>query len=716
MTNSPSDNIRTHYRVCNLCEAMCGLKIKHNGKEVLSVEGDENDPFSKGSICPKGAVIDELHKDPDRLKKPLKKTVDGFIEIEWEEAFDIVGKKLNNVRATYGNNAIGLYFGNPTVHNFGSMLFLGALKKAIRTQNSFSPTSMDQLPHHFASHFMFGSGMLTPIPDINRTNYMIIMGANPAASNGSIMSAAGVQKRLRDIQQRGGEYIVIDPRKTETSRAANEHVFIQPGTDVYFLMAILNIIIKEEKYDLKHLKNHVTGFDDILNITDPYSPENVSDITGIKAETIREIAQKYLKNEKAVIYGRMGVSTQDYGGLCHWLINLINIISGHCDQVGGAMFTKPALPVIRNKNGHKAYGRWKSRVRGLPEFEGELPVSVMVEEITTEGDGQIKALITNAGNPVLSSPNSGRMDKALEGLDFMVSIDIYLNETTKHADIILPPTHGLEIDHYDVIFNTFSVSNNVKFSEALFPPQKGQLHDWQIMKALTKRLSKKKLPLFYKLSTPKLLLNLGLLTGPYGNLSSFKQLFNGINLRKVKKSVHGINLGPLVTMFPAALKTADQKIHLAPPLFLTQLEALETNFNSEQAKRKDNEFKLIGRRHLRSNNSWMHNTEKLVAGKNRCTAMIHNADAKKLGLENNQEVIVKSDVGNITIPIQITKNIMPGVMSIPHGFGHRKKGTKLKVAEAHAGVSVNDITDHNRIDALTGNAAFSGQIVQIIKL
>ncbi len=705
----------THYRVCNFCEAMCGLEITHNGKQVLSVKGDEKDPFSKGSICPKGAVIGEMYNDPDRLRKPLKKTNTGFVEVDWEEAFNIVGKRLNAIRDQYGNDAIGLYFGNPTVHNYGAMMYVGAFKKAIRSKNNYTATSMDQLPHHFASHFMFGSGMIMPIPDINRTEYMIIMGANPSASNGSIMTAAGVQKRLRDIQQRGGKYIVIDPRRTETAKSADEHLFIRPGTDVYFLLAMLHIIVIEKKYNLKQLTPHINDLDIVLSIAEPYAPEKISSITGIAAEDIKRITNEYIDTEKAVLYGRMGVSTQEYGGLCHWLINLINILTGHLDTEGGAMFTNPAVPMVRNKVGHNPYARWKSRVRGLPEFEGELPVSTMVEEIITEGKGQIKAMITHAGNPVLSTPNGGRLDQALEGLDFMVSIDIYLNETTKHADIILPPTTGLEIDHYDLIFNSFAVSNTVKFSEALFLPKDGQLHDWQIFKALTKRLSKKKLSWMYKISTPKMWLRLALLNGPYGNFSGIKRLFTGLNLRKIRKSVHGVDLGPLIPMFPKLLRTKDQKIQLAPKLFLEQLEVLDTKFSTGKDTLGNNEFRLIGRRHLRSNNSWMHNVDKLMSGKNRCTVMMNPLDAERLGLIEEDEVMVKSRVGEVKIPIEVTKNMMPGVVSIPHGFGHTRKGSRLKVAEAHAGVSFNDISDHDRMDTLTGNAAFSGQVVTISK-
>ncbi|MEL6556830.1 MAG: molybdopterin-dependent oxidoreductase [Bacteroidota bacterium] len=710
-----SSKSKKHYRVCNLCEAMCGLEVTHDGNQVLSIRGDEKDPFSKGYICPKGAMMGELYNDPDRLRKPLKKSGDGFVEIGWEEAFDLIGTKLNGIRKEFGNDAVATYFGNPTVHNYGIMMFVSQFKKAIRTKNAYSATSMDQLPHHFASYFMLGSAMLMPIPDVNRTDYMLIMGANPLVSNGSIMTAPGISKKLKGIQDRGGKFVVIDPRKTETAKAASEHYFIKPDQDVYFLLAMLHLITRDQKIRLGHLEKHTKGLEGLEELAKPFTPEKVATITGVSSSDIERITDEFVNTPKAVIYGRMGVSTQSHGGLCNWLINLLNILTGHFDTPGGAMFTNPAVPVVRGKKGHRVYNRWQSRVRGLPEFESELPISALVEEITTSGEGQVKALIVNAGNIVLSTPDSGRMDEALNQLDFMVAIDIYLNETTRHADVILPPTTGLEVDHYDLIFNTFAVSNTAKYSEALFKPKYGQLHDWQIIKSLTKRLTRKKLPLLHRVATPKLLLRLGLLTGPYGKWSSFNKLFSGLSLGKLQRSKHGIDLGPLTQMLPRALRTKDQMISLAPAIFTDELQKLTAEFSKASVEKDAGDFALIGRRHLRSNNSWLHNTEKLMAGKNRCTVMMHPSDSELVGVANQEEVTVTSGSGSIRIPVEITEDMMPGVVSIPHGFGHHKNGIKLGVASKYPGVSVNDLTDHQALDSLTGNAAFSSVRVAIKK-
>ena len=714
------ETLQKHYRVCNLCEAMCGLEISHDTKEVKKVRGDKKDPLSKGSICPKGGLIHKIHDDPNRLKTPLRKTASGeWEEVDWNTALDIVGDKINKIRLEHGDDAVGIYLGNPTVHNFGMMLFVGELKRMLRTKNSFSASSMDQLPHHFMGYYMYGHPLNIPIPDIDNTQYMVIFGANPIASNGSLMSAPGIGKRLNTIKKRGGKIIQFDPRKNETSAVVDEHHFIKPNTDIYFLLGMLHLIQKNNWIKLQHLENHITGLEKLKDIALDFTPEKVAKITGVSADDIIRITKEYAQEDKAVLYGRMGMSTQEHGGLCHWLSGVINILTGHLDRKGGAMFTKPAFDIKRQKKFKKGHGRWHSRVRGLPEFEGELPVSVMAEEIITPGKGQIKALITHAGNPALSTPNGNRLDDALPKLDFMVSIDIFLNETTKHADIILPPPSHLEVDHYDLIFNLISVSNNVKFSEALFQPKEGQLYDWQIAKELTKRfakVSKNKPSKVLQWFTPRQVLNLGLLTGPYGKLSSISKLFSGLSLKKVIASKHGISLGALQQRIPEVLLTKDGAINIADDVFLKGLKKVVSELeNHPYHKLSENDFLLIGRRNLRTNNSWMHNIENLAKGKNKCTVMMHPSDAEKHDLEEAVAVLVTSETGEITIPLEITDTLMPGVVSIPHGFGHIKKGTQLDIAskKENAGVSVNDITDHNRIDPVTGNAAFSGQIVQI---
>jgi anaerobic selenocysteine-containing dehydrogenase len=702
MTNDPL----THHRVCNICEAMCGIEVKHDGRNVISIKPDKNDPFSQGHICPKATALQDIYEDPDRLKKPVKKTELGWEQISWDEAFDEIGRRITEIRTRHGNDSVALYLGNPTVHNYGAMLFHEKLINALNTRNLFSATSVDQLPHHFASNFMFGHSLLIPIPDIDRTNHMIIMGANPLTSNGSMMSAAGADKRLKKIQQRGGKVIVIDPRRSETAKMADEHYFISPGTDVFLLLSMLHVIFEKQLVQLGKNEKHVQGLEKLKIVLGSYTPENVSPYVGISASSIKKLVIEFVETEKAVCYGRMGLSTQAHGGLCQWLINVLNIVTGHFDNEGGAMFTTPAVDPLMIKSSMNHFARWKSRIRGLPEFKGELPVSVLAEEIIEEGTGQIKCLITNAGNPVLSTPNGRKLDDALESLEFMVSIDIYINETTRHADIILPPTTGLEVDHYDLVFNSLAVRNNAKYSPALFEPEPGSLHDWQIFKKLAQAISGKN-SFMDKLTSPTRLLDLALRIGSFGFLST-----KGLSLKKLIKNQHGIDLGPLQPQVPKRLKTPNKKVDLAPTVFLNQLEKIK--LPKEDTHHRT--YKLVGRRHVRSNNSWMHNSRRLMKGKNRCTLLMNPKDVDSSGIKENEEVRVVSAVGEVVLPVEFTDEMMPGVVSIPHGYGHNREGSQIRVAEAHTGISINDLMDPEHIDELTGNAAFSGQSVRVLSL
>jgi len=528
---------------------------------------------------------------------------------------------------------VALYLGNPTVHNFGMMLYAGDFKKTLGTKNFFSPTTMDQLPHHFIGYQMFGHGFNMPIPDVNRTDYFVMFGANPISSNGSIMSGCGPIERISAIQQRGGKVILFDPRATETSRVVDEHHFIRPSTDVFFLLGMLYLIQKNDWIELGHLKDHLAGYEDLKDIAHEYTPERVQSITGVSAHILRRITKEYLLHDKALLFGRMGMSTQEHGGLCHWLTSVINIMTNHFDRPGGTMFPHPAVDIKRRKKWHKAHGRWHSRVSGLPEFDGELPVSIMAEEMLTPGEGQIRGLITFAGNPALSTPNAKRLEEALPNLDFIVCIDIYMNETTRHADIILPPPSHLEVDHYDLVFNHFAVSNNAKYSPPLFSPIEGQKYDWEIARELGNRFSKisgKKLSLPLRYLNPRQLLDLAISFGPYGRWSAPSRWLSGLNLKKLKNAKHGINLGPLKSRIPEVLNTKDKKIQMAPPIFVEGLKEVRMKLDNQTLERTADQFVLIGRRHLRSNNSWLHNIEGLSRGKNRCTAMINTSDAAAL--------------------------------------------------------------------------------------
>ena len=732
---------QTHYRTCNLCEAMCGIEIKVDGSEILSIRGDKNDPFSRGHICPKAVALQDIYHDPDRLRHPVRRTATGWQQIGWDEAFDEVVSNIKAIQQTYGRNAVGAYVGNPNVHNIGSILYLAPFLRALRSRNRFSATSVDQLPHHFASYFMLGHQSLIPIPDIDRTDFFLILGANPLASNGSLMTAPGMSRRLRELQERGGKFVVIDPRRSETAQKADQHLFIRPGSDVLLLLGLIHTVYDENLANPGRLAEFTDGLELMADIVSDYAPEKVERQTGIDAVTIRQLARDFAAANSAVCYGRMGASTQAFGGVAQWLINALNIVTGNFDRPGGAMFPTPAFDFVgitgmMGSTGH--FGAWHSRVRGLPEFGGELPVAALAEEILTEGEGQIKGMVTVAGNPVLSTPNGSQLDKAFEGLEFMVSVDIYINETTRHANIILPPATGLETEHYDLIFHAFGVRNTAKYSPALFKPAPGAKHDWEILRELRFRLegkrdngksgegkrSRRAKHDFMGRLSPDKIVDLALRFGPYGasgkngKNSSNGTLGEGLKLRMLKKEVHGVDLGALQPSLPERLFTSSKRIELTPELLVADLERVNlTFFPSPSANGTDKyDLALIGRRQLRSNNSWMHNSKRLVKGKERCTLLIHPTDAENRQIEPGQVVNVQSRVGTLKIRAEVSDEMMPGVVSIPHGWGHNRPNIQLQTAQQHAGVSINDLTDDQALDELSGNAAFSGVPVKVMPL
>ncbi len=709
-----------HYRSCNLCEAICGIEITRQADDRLKICGDKDDPFSRGYVCPKAVALQDIHYDNDRLRYPVRRVGHEWQRIGWQEAFAEVSRNLKRINAQYGRSSIATYLGNPTVHNYGAILFAPGLIRSLKTRNRFSATSLDQLAHHLAAYLMFGHQLLLPVPDVDRTDFFLILGANPAVSNGSMMTAPGMALRLQDIRRRGGKVVLIDPRENETARLADRHLFIRPGTDVLLLLALLHVLFDENLIRLGALGSFTDGVETIRAFARDFPPERSAPITGIDATQTRDLAREFAAAESAVCYGRIGVSTQEFGGVCQWLINVLNIVTGNLDRPGGAMFPLPAFDPLSAPQSiapRGSFGRWRSRVRQLPAISGELPVVALAEEILTEGAGQVKALVTLAGNPVLSAPNGRELDRAFASLEFMVSIDCYLNETTRHAHIILPPTSSLERNHYDLAFHLLAVRNTAKFSPALFNPPAGALHDWEILLELQTRIEhdnlfgRAKRGFIKRFFNPERLLALGLRFGPYGGgLNPFAE---GLTLRKVRRAVHGIDLGPLMPCLPGRLRTPGKRIELAPELLVKDVERVKTKFFASAPHHANGELLLIGRRQLRGNNSWMHNSRRLVKGKPQCTILMHPSDAAQRKLAPGQEVVVRSRVGTVVLPLEISAEMMPGVVSIPHGWGHDRPGINLETAQQHAGQSINDLTDEQNIDALCGTAAFNGTPVAV---
>jgi anaerobic selenocysteine-containing dehydrogenase len=727
-----------HYRTCPLCEAMCGIVIEHRDGQVLSIKPDRDDVLSRGHICPKAVALKDIHGDPDRLRRPVRRTTSGWTEISWPDAFAEVERRIGEIRDRHGNDSIAIYAGNPVVHNLGAMLGIGDFIRAVRTRNLYSATSVDQLPHMMASQQMFGHQFLVPVPDVDRTQLFVCIGGNPVASGGSIMGAPGFARRVEALQARGGRFVVVDPRRTESAQIADEYLPIRPGSDVFLLLALIKAVFAIGAADAGHLGARIDGVEELSEAVSAFDADQLAARSGIPAARIAALAAEIVAEPRALVYGRVGACTQEFGGLTLWLIYCLNLLTRHMDVEGGMMFAEPAVDLTRAYGATGHYDRFRSRVRGLPEFGSELPVAVLAEEILTDGPGQVRALFTVAGNPVLSTPNGRQLDRALESLDFMVSVDPYINETTRHADLVLPPTSPLEHGHYDVALAGFAVRNVAKYSPALFAPPPGSLHDHEILaeialrlrtqSGLERRLAAVRGSVARRLG-PDGVVDWMLRTGRYGQhnrgslrmlarLPGFaamrRQLENpdrrpeGLGVSRLLASPHGVDLGPLEPCLSRRLATPDKRIRLAPQPYVADLIRA-----AQSLAEPIPDLVLIGRRHVRSNNSWLHNSRRLVKGKPRCTLMIHPEDASSRGIADGQTVILRSRVGVLHVAAEVTADMMPGVVSLPHGWGHDRPGVRLGVASRTPGVSINDVIDDQFIDALTGTAVLNGTPVTV---
>ncbi|MGG3468906.1 molybdopterin oxidoreductase family protein [Neobacillus pocheonensis] len=735
------------YRTCPLCEATCGLEIYTKGQEVVHIKGDKQDPFSKGYLCPKGFSVKELHADPDRIRKPMIRRGSDWQEVSWEEAFSEVRKGLQSIIKEHGRNSIAVYLGNPTVHNLGSMLYGPTFLRALGSRSVFSASTLDQMPKQLSSEIMFGSDANLPIPDLDHTDYFLMIGANPLASNGSLMTAPNMRGRLKELQERGGKLVVIDPVRTLTAKQADEHQFIRPGTDALFLFALIHTLFEEDLVTPGKLVNLLNGLEEMKSLSQDFTPEVVAAKCGIPADAIRRIARELSGSERAIVYGRMGTCTQPFGTMNSWLIDVLNVLTGNLDRQGGVMFPNPATRrAVSKKARSMRYNRYQSRISTMPEVLGELPVSCLAEEIETEGPGQIRAFICLAGNPALSAPNSGRLTTAFESLDFMVSVDCYLNETSRLANVILPVPSPLERSHYDITFYNLAVRNIAHYSKPVFELPPDQLDDWKILLHLAGEVSEHNLQgdpikvlddltvmelikheiknenspiserkpqeifdLLKNRKGPERLLDFYLRVGPYGD--HFGEIPDGLNLSVLEENPHGMDFGTMQPRITEILQTSSGKIELAPAILVKDVERLKGTLET-----KSTDLLLVGRRDLRSNNSWLHNLPVLVKGEDRCTLLIHTSDAVSLGLKNGGKALVQSRTGKIQVTVEITEDIMPGTVSLPHGWGHNLSGTRLGVAKEHPGVNVNLLTDNRVIDPISGNAVLNGVPVSIVKV
>lgn len=728
------------------------MEVSLDGDRVTRIRGDRDDVFSHGFICPKGSTLKHLHEDPDWLRQPVVKRDGEFVPVTWDEAFAEVERLITPVIEAHGRDAVAIYIGNPSVHSLGATMFTRPLIKALGTTNVFSASTVDQRPKEISSGLLFGGGFTIPVPDIDRTDYLLMLGANPFASNGSLATAPDWPGRLEALVARGGKLVVVDPRRSRTAEAATEHLAVKPGADPFLLMAMVQVLVADGLVDVAHLAPYVAGLDEVLALAAPFTPEATEPVTGVPADTVRRVVRELAAAPAGCVYGRIGTTVAEFGTLTSWLVDVLNVLTGNLDRPGGAMFTKAAAGQS-NSRGTPRYGRGirlhrhTSRVRGAGETMGELPVACLAEEIDTPGDGQVRAMVTVAGNPVLSTPHSERLDAAMATLDCYVAVDPYINETTRHAHVILPPPTALQKGHYDLALLQLAIRNVANYSPPVLPLAEDQIEEWEVLARLAlvvqgmgatadpamvddlflhslvgSAVADETGPLAGRevedivaalgdRRGPERLLDFFLRSGPYGD--GFGSADGEMSLDFLLAHPHGVDLGPLEPRVPDVLRTPSGQIELAPEVLVADVDRLAAGLEARRATGHDHQMLLIGRRDLRSNNSWMHNVEVLVKGKPRCTLHVNPEDATRLGLLDGATAAVSSRAGKVTVPIEVTDAIRQGVVSIPHGWGHDMPGAQLSVARRYAGVNTNVLADEELIDPVSGTSVLNGIPVDV---
>ncbi|MGQ0620413.1 MAG: molybdopterin-dependent oxidoreductase [Panacagrimonas sp.] len=735
-----------HVRKCPICEAGCGVVVTVDAalRKVIDIRGDEHDPLSRGFVCPKSQGMKVLREDRDVLTRPLRRRGRDFEEIGWDEAFELAAERFKDLSRKHGADANAIYVGNPTAHNPGGLLYTLSTAMALGTRSLFSSTSVDHMPKVLSTGLMFGDQSLIPVPDVDRTDYLLILGANPCISGGSLMTAPGFGRRMEEIRQRGGQIVVVDPRRSETAELATRHLPIRPGTDPYFLLGLLQVVFGDTLARLGRLEPHTNGMPEIAALARSFSMSDLAASCGIDGATIAQIARDFATAPSAACYGRTGSSQQPFGSVTSWLIDVLNAVTGNLDRPGGAMIPMGVTPSIflneRYQDGVGPHHRWHSRVRGLPECAGQFPAVVLAEEILTPGPGKIRGLLTMCANPVISAPNGPQLSKALAALDFMVAVDVYVGETSRHADLILPGNGHLERSDWPIFTTTLAVRHVAKWVDKVFEPAPGTRSDGEIMLALAARISGASEQATddalagYFLQGAEARGALGghtaaqaqdLLEARHGSDRIYEILLrshhfgdhfgarpDGLTLAKVKAADHGIDLGPLFERLPQALGTPSGKVELAPGLLMDEMPRLRQAMAGYMASDR---MIMIGRRQLHSINSWMHNIRAFNRGPDKCTALLHPADAGRLQLRAGDKVDITRGDKLITVPVTVSDEIMAGVISLPHGWGHDAPGSRLSYALTRPGVNSNLIASEFDIDVPSGNAVLTGFTVGVTR-
>jgi len=719
----------TKYGICPICGSACGLVVEIEDGRITKVTGDREDPHSRGFVCPKGRSLKHQHTDPDRVVEPIRRDGDSWSPVGWDEAIGDIADRIVKVQKKYGRDSLAMYVGDGATHSYKALMATAAFVGATGTKNLYTANSMDTLPRMLASKLFYGNSGVLPIPDVERTGYLLVIGSNPVVSNGSVMTAPGFARYIRDIQKRGGKVVVVDPRRNETAEKSGEHYFIRPETDVFFLLALMNVIFEEKLDRPGALKSRIRGYAALKRRARDFTPERASRLTGIPAGNIRRIAREFSGADTAVCYGRMGTCAQVFGTTASMLVDVLNVITGNFDRPGGAMFTTPAIDmssVMKAIGMTGAHGKNHTRVSGLPDFNGEMPCAALAEEI--EASNGIRALVVVGGNPAVSIPNTARLVSAFGKLEIMVSLDPHVNATSCHADYILAPAIGLEHEIYPVMAYATAVHNVAKWAPRVIDPPPGVKYDSEILGELICRVAGGHTP-FPRIVSGGLssigsaiegreLLKLLIALGPHGRLSRIaRREGEALTLEDLEKKPHGIWLGQLEPGIDRQLGRRG-KINLMPKVLRGEFDRInefgETIERQGDAAGEDTMI-LISRRQLRFFNTSLHNINNLATGPEQCVIEINPADAKGRKIKTGDTVKVETDNGTAEIEAEVSDRVMPGVVSIPFGWNGPQPAAQQEVLNRHPGTNVNTITDQSRIDPVSAMTAFNGTRVRVMK-
>jgi anaerobic selenocysteine-containing dehydrogenase len=705
---------------CRICEPLCGMVATVEDGRLVQLRPDREHPLSRGYACPKGIAMTEVQNDPDRVLHPLKR-VGGPGEFErttWSEAMRAIAGELKRILAERGPESVGWYMGNPGAFSYSHVLWVKGFLDGLGTPHYYSAGSQDVNNRFAASALLYGSPLVVPIPDLIETDFLFMVGANPLVSHGSVLSAPRVREQLNGIVERGGRVVVVDPRRTETARQF-EHLPVRPDADAWLLLSMLNVIFEEELTDREFISRWTTGADALSEQARAYAPEQTESRTGLPPERVREVARGFARANSAAAYGRTGSCLGRFGTLVAYLLDALNAVTGNLDSPGGAVFGRPPISLddIGEKAGLDTYGKVRSRVGGFPDVIGNLPATLLPREITTAGEGQIRAFFVSAGNPVLSVPDGDALEAAFAELDLMVSLDLYVNETNRHAHYVLPATTFLEREDVPVAFLGFYSTPFIQVTEPVVEPAGEAREEWRVIDELSRALgvAPYSLPVLRRLAklgiriTPRRLIDLLLRVGPAGDRFGLRP--SGLSLAKVARSPHGIVLDDRIAtgVLARKLRHGDGRVHLHESAIASELGRLGS-VNGDSA---DFPLKLIGLRELRSHNSWMHNAPLLMRGGRSHALRIHPDDAERAGLADGDRARIASRAGAIEAPVKLTDEMTPGTVALPHGWGHKGGGWRL--ANSNGGANVNALapSDPESLERLAGMAHLNGIPVRV---